>query len=87
MKNECHIYRQSIELVRQCKGKTITSLQRQIQEGQDKIALGKTKQGKVGQFTLHTKPYNSPERQLSEGQDNLREGRTIYPKARQIETR
>ena len=37
MKNEYHIYRQSIELVRQTKRKTITSRQ-------DKTSKGKTKQ-------------------------------------------
>ena len=57
MKKLSHIYRQSNELVRQCKGKIITSLQRQKQEGQDNLSLGKTKQGKVGQFRLPTKPY------------------------------
>ena len=74
---ESHIYRQPFELVRQCKGKTITSLQRQIQEGQDNIGLGKTKQGKVRQFRIAYQALNSPERQKCEGQDNLKGGKTI----------
>ena len=63
MKNECHIYRQSTERVRQTKGKTITSRQ-------DKISNGKTKRKRERQIKLMA-------RQQKLGQDKKKQGRTI----------
>ena len=55
MKNECHIFRQSIELVRQIKDKTITSVGKTKQEGQDNIAWARQIKIKGRQLKLPIK--------------------------------
>ena len=85
MKNECHIYRQSIVHERQSLDKTITSQERQIQSKYDNLGLGKTIQGKGRQFQIVYQALNQPERQYIEGEDNQKEGKTIQGAERQSE--
>ena len=56
MKNECHIYRKSIELVRQIKDKTNTSLQRQNKRGKTILAWARQIKAREDNPRLPIKP-------------------------------
>ena len=67
MKNECHIYRQSIELVRQMKDKTNTSRK-------DNLAWARQTISKGRQLQLPNKLKTRQKDNYLEGQDNLEKG-------------